>query len=80
MENPPEPTEKLKKAMRDYRRDLVTKVTSDNFGELLIKSAEEALEYTKDEQRYCYYCRRDTLTIEEDCIKCELSKPYKNEE
>ncbi len=52
----------------------MTKVTEDNFGELLIESTEEALEIAKTIRR-CNYCRKDTQTKEEDCVTCGFSKP-----
>jgi hypothetical protein len=30
-----------------------------------------------EELRYCFYCKKDTPTKEEDCCVCGLSKPYK---
>jgi len=64
------------------------KVTKDNFADLLLESVEEALAHTrgeielkttKVELRRCNYCKKDTLTIEEDCSVCGFSKPYKDE-
>lgn len=64
----------------------MTKVTKDNFGELLIKSAEEALEHVQGKRelkttkvkllRYCNYCRKGTETVDEDCTVCGFSKPH----
>lgn len=53
------------------------KVTSENFEELLIKSAEEALEHAKTKLlRYCHKCKKGTETLKEDCVECGLSKPH----
>ena len=64
----------------------MTKVTKDNFGDLLIKSVEEAAAHTRGEiklkttkvrkLRYCNYCQKGTDTKEEDCVVCGFSKPH----
>ena len=29
--------------------------------------------------RYCYFCRKDTDTVDERCVVCALSKPHRDE-